>query len=197
MARQKKLDIVLISVMALFSLLFALVSSRLFGGNQEVPPLSLSRKFYYAGLIGFAVLAILIKKRRWFKNRFNVHKKISTRQLNIFLITLTLLGPLLFILGLSMLLCAAFDGPVHPFLIFFGLVCAGPLGAISGIAFLMINIKKFKKPAFWFVLTLFSGLVISNLFCFAPLGSIFENRFGVNIYGWIISLLSWLLSWIF
>ena len=115
MARQKKLDIVLISVMALFSLLFALVSSRLFGGNQEVPPLSLSRKFYYAGLIGFAVLAILIKKRRWFKNRFNVHKKISTRQLNIFLITLTLLGPLLFILGLSMLLCAAFDGPVHPF----------------------------------------------------------------------------------
>ena len=69
MFKQKKLDIFLISVMALYSLILGLGSLRLFY-SQNISPFSGPRKFYYAGLIGLAVLAILIKKRGWLENRF-------------------------------------------------------------------------------------------------------------------------------
>ena len=186
MFKQKKLDIFLISVMALYSLILGLGSLRLFY-SQNISPFSGPRKFYYAGLIGLAVLAILIKKRGWLENRFNVYKNIRTRRLNIFLITLTLLGPLLFSLGLYMVLCAAFGGPEHHLLIFFCLVCAGPLGAISALTFLIVNIKAFKKSFRWLGLPPLVGLLIVNLYCFYPVYRYVEIFYNFNLYKlWIM-----------
>ena len=135
-------------------------------GSYIICPMPLM-VFYCLSLMGFVILVILIK-RRWMKSGHGVFKNkriffVAKILLNLVLITMLFLGPRLFCLGFAMAI-----GGNSLWFFLFGTMCAGPLGAVSGLTFLIINIETFKKPVAWLGLPPLLFLVLANLYCFLP-----------------------------
>lgn len=170
----------MITAMFFYSVLLTLGSLSLFG-SHNVPHGTLSLIFYCLALIGFMTLAVMVKKRKWLRTRFGVFKNkrlidVTKILLNVSLIVMAILGPFFFLTGFAM----AFGGN-SPLFTFFGLACAGPLGAISGLIFLVFNIKNFKKPITWLALPLLLFLVLVNLYCFYPIYRYIEIFYNFNL----------------
>lgn len=173
MVSQKQLNIIFIIVMIL-SLVFCGV------GSYIIWPSALM-VFYCLGMMGFVILVILIKRSRWIKSGHGVFKNrrsvcVAKTLLNLFLITMLFLGPPLFCIGFAM----AIGGNSLLFFLF-GTMCAGPLGAISGLTFLIINIETFKKPVAWLGLPPLLFLVLANLYFFLPVYHYIEFFYNFDI----------------
>lgn len=140
--------------------------------------------FYSLSLMGFVMLVILIK-RRWVKSGHSTFKNkrsvfVAKILLNLFLITMLFLGPPLFCLGFCLGFAMAMGGDSLLFFLF-GTMCAGPLGAISGLTFLIINMETFKKPVAWLGLPPLLLLELANLYCFLPVYHYVEFFYNYNL----------------
>ncbi|MBQ3388536.1 MAG: hypothetical protein IJG60_04930 [Thermoguttaceae bacterium] len=177
MLSQKQLNTIFI-IVTMLSLVFCGL------GSYIIWPAPLM-VFYCLGLMGFVFLVILIKRKRWIKSGHGVFKNkklfcVAKTLLNLFLITMLFLGPRFFCLGFTM----AIGGNSLLFFLF-GTMCAGPLGAISGLTFLIINIETFKKPVAWLGLLPLLFLVLVNLYCFLPVYHYVKFFYDVNLVEFI------------
>lgn len=95
--------------------------------------------------------------------------------LNTILIAIAFLGPVLFLLRYLVYF------QISALFAVFCFVGAGPLGAISVLTFLIVNIKAFKKPFRWLGLPPLVGLLIVNLYCFYPVYHYVEIFYNFNL----------------
>lgn len=187
MAKQKRLNLILIAVGILCLLLyglgylgFTLKAKHLPAWCQYLPTRTSSQAAFLFGLFGIVtVLTILVINSRWFKSKFGGFKNQEgdvtrkRKRLNIALIIIAVLCPFLFGLGSIGSIIGAFmaEGKLvwweHLFIILSVSVvsCAGLVGFASALTLLLINRKRFKTVFAWFGLLL---LLLVNLCLSAP-----------------------------
>lgn len=181
MPKQSRLSIVLTTAAVLYLLIFGLVILVVVGCKHVLSGPNLTI-YCYAWLLGFVAVAFLTRKAKLFEEGTN------RKRLNRVLIPFSFLGPVFFFWGIYYLLREA-----NLFSFVFTCILE-PLSIVAVIVFLITNTKHCSKTFLWLDVPLFVMLMSVNLYCFIPLGYIFQRIFAIRIYDWAVMVLYVILS---